>query len=173
MNRRGGEQDTESVRKSDLRNGTKDEQTGLPVGLGHVTGTSGTLWPSDDWLHEANGEQSDPGSAVQVLLSTSSWWGINVIWHNGRMRKGLGLPSTQWQTHYGVWPKGRDPEWGNLRPGPGSGDRVGPRLQESPYGRVELSCTRVGTLVSKAFCTAKTWTYKYFQVLFPCFVKVM
>lgn len=48
MNRRGGEQDTESVRKSDLRNGTKDEQTGLPVGLGHVTGTSGTLWPSDD-----------------------------------------------------------------------------------------------------------------------------
>lgn len=28
----------------------------------------------------------------------------------------------------------------NLRPGPGSGDRVGPRLQESPYGRVSLGC---------------------------------
>ncbi len=26
----------------------------------------------------------------------------------------------------------------NLRPGPGSGDRVGPGLQESPYGRVRL-----------------------------------
>ena len=63
----------------------------------------------------------------------------------------------------------------NLRPGPGSGDRVGPGQLESPYGRVRLGRLALDsdTRSQAPFCTEKTRVYKYFQVLFPSFVSVM
>lgn len=109
------------------------------------------------WL-TTNGDQSDPGCTVERVLSMSCWWGINVIWHNGRMRKEPGLPSTQWQAHTGVWPRGRDPKWGE----PKARSRV--RWQGQVRVRRESLResqawplpTQVGTFVPKPFCTVKT-----------------
>lgn len=101
---------------------------------------------SNDCPQRVNGKQSQPGSAV--VPSMSSWWGINIIWHNGRLREGLRLPSTQWQAHYGVWPRGHDPKWGE----PMARSRVRWQGQvrvtrESLWeSESRLSCTRVGHL---------------------------
>lgn len=92
------------------------------------------IYRQEQWK---GGGCSDPGSTAEVVSSMSSWWGINVIWHNGRIRKKLCLHLTLWQAHDGVWPRGRGPEW--EEPKARSGDRVRPGLQGSPNGRVSLT----------------------------------
>ena len=56
------------------------------------------------------------------------------------MRKGAGAAIDPGDRHTMVFDRGVVTLSGeNLRPGPGSGDRVGPGLQESPCGRVALA----------------------------------
>lgn len=50
---------------------TKDSEIDLAVALGHITSdtTSGVQQPSNDRPQRTNGEQSDPGPAVEVAPS--------------------------------------------------------------------------------------------------------
>ncbi len=71
------QKEREIGRKSDLHsishNGTKDEQIGLAVGRGHVTAsTTSGVFSCQIEPQRAIGEQSDPGSAVEVNHSKSS-----------------------------------------------------------------------------------------------------
>lgn len=130
----------------------KGKQIGPAVGLGHVPANmSGVLRPSKD-----HGEQMGSNLTLGLLLKwlppcpadeelTSS--GTMAEWEEGRGRHRPG------DRHTMVFDRGVVTLSGeNLRPGPGSGDRVGPGLQESPCGRVGLGCiTRVGHLFPSPF----------------------
>lgn len=140
----------------------------------HIRYSLAFKWFTD----KSNGKEggcSDPGSAAEVVSSISSWWGINVIWHNGRIRKKLCLHSTLWQAHDGVWPRGRGPEW----------EEPKARSRVRGQGRVRItreslweseawpSYIRGGLLSLKPFCALQTWAYKYFPVLFLHFASAI
>lgn len=176
MNKR--QKEREIVRKSDLYwislQGTKDEQIGLTVSLSHITAnsTSGVLQLSNDW------PQMGSNLTLGLLLKwfppclddeelTSS--GTMAEWEKGQ---GCHRPSDRHTVVFdqGVATLSRE----NLKPGPGSGDRVGPGLEESPWGRVRLGrpALKLGRLFPSPFVWWKP-AYKYFPVLFPGFVSVM
>lgn len=96
------------------------------------------------------GERSEPrvcssGSADEELTSS----GTMAAWEAGR---GCHRPGDR---HTMVFDRGVvTPSGGNLRPGPGSDDRVRPGLQESPCGRVRLGHQGV-----EPFRTLKTFLF--------------
>lgn len=133
----------------------------------HIRYSLAVKWFTD----KSNGKEggcSDPGSAAEVVSSMSSWWGINVIWHNGRIRKKLCLRSTLWQAHDGVWPRGRGPE------------REEPKARSRVRGQGQVRITREslweseawpsyirgGLLSPKPFCALQTGLINISQCYF-------
>ena len=130
--------------------GTKDEQMGLAVGcswrrircspaftrLTNESSFGGNLTPSLllKWFSPCPADEGLTSSVTMVE------WG-----------KRTGLPSTQWQAHYGVWPRGHGPEWEE----PQAGVRWQGRARvtsESPWERPPWpSCTQVGHLLTRPF----------------------
>lgn len=130
------------------------------------------IYRQEQWKR---GGCSDPGSAAEVVSSMSSWWGINVIWHNGRIRKKLCLHSTLWQAHDGVWPRGRGPEWEEPKARSRVRGQGQVRITRESLWESEAwpSYIRGGLLSPKPFCALQTWAYKYFPVLFLHFASAI
>lgn len=127
------------------------------------------IYRQEQWK---GGGCSDPGSTAEVVSSMSSWWGINVIWHNGRIRKKLCLYLTLWQAHDGVWPRGRGPEWEEPKARSRVRGQGQARITRESQWESE-SYTRGGLLSPKPFCALQTWAYKYFPVLFLHFASAI